>query len=265
MKRNFFLKTAFILSFLTASWLLPAESIEPLPKIGSPVKEEKAVEKTLPHPLFAKDSFAGLVGGWHFDGSSPEMENALGQAIFQADSRPARIFVGLQVQYKQVYLTTQLHLRPFTFDNVRLDFLAMGNVDFYDLSRIDTCQLAGFSLEIRSNDTVFMETSCLFLLNFQTLGEIIDKNDYLHPEHCICADISLRLNFPKTTLAFTASTYETFLYRAYEHQSYKLEFTFTPVEHLQITATATARMQDLFILKPKYQETEATLGIRYLF
>ena len=270
MKGSVFFKTAIVIFFSLSAWNLPAETINSLPRINTPFDQEKTddaepEERPVEHPLFAMDSFAGLVGGYHFDGSSLDMEKILGQAIFQADSKPARIFVGLQLQYGQVYLTTQLHLRPFTLDKVRLAFLAMGNVDFYDLSRIDTCQLAGFSLEIRPNETLFFQTSCLFLLNYQTLGEMIDKDDYLHPGHCICASLAMTLNLPKSSLSLSASTYETFLYRAYEHQSYKAEFTFTPVRHLQMTLSATARMQDLFILKPKYQETEATFAIKYLF
>ncbi|MBP5441734.1 MAG: hypothetical protein J6Y60_00685 [Treponema sp.] len=265
MKGNIFLRTAFILLFPMMAQLAFSETIASAPRINAPAKEEKPVEKPVKNPLFAKDSFAGLVAGYHIKNDTPESQKILGQTIFQADSRVVQIFVGLQIQYKQVYLSTQLQLRPFTFDNVRLAFVAMGNIDFYDLSRIDTCQLAGLSLEVRPNKTVFFQTSCLFLLNLQTLDEIIDKYDYLHPEHCICAGLSLSLNFPKIMLTFSASTYERFLYRAYENQSYKVELSFTPYRRIQMTLSATARMHDLFILNPTYDETEVSLAIKYLF
>ena len=265
MKANVFLKASFILFFPFAAHLVHAETIDPIPRINSPVEQEEEPLPPVEHPLFAKDSFAGLVAGYHIKDSTPESEKILGQTIFQADSRPALIFVGLQIQYRQVYLTTQLYLRPFTFDNTRLSFVAIGNIDFYELSRIDTCQLAGLSLEIRPNGLLFFQTSCLFLLNYQTLGEIIDKEDYLHPEHCICARLSMTVNVPKTSLTVSASTYERFLYRAYENQSYSAEIAFTPVEHFQITLSATARMHDLFILKPSYDETELNFAIKYLF
>ena len=274
MKGNIFLRTATVLLLVASSSFFPlaaqdshGDVIPSVPKISVPVVQEKQ-EKPLEHPLFARDSFAGIAGGYRFDGDLndfPDPEKVLGQTIFQADSRIIQIFVGLQIQYKQVYLSTQVQLRPFTFDNVRLAFVAMGNIDFYDLSRIDTCQLAGLSLEVRPNKTVFFQTSCLFLLNLQTLDEIIDKYDYLHPEHCICAGLSLSLNFPKIMLTFSASTYERFLYRAYENQSYKAELSFTPHRRIQMTLSATARMHDLFILNPTYDETEVSLAIKYLF
>ncbi len=265
MKANVFLKASFILLFPLVAQFVHAETIASAPRINAPAKEEKTVEKPVKNPLFAKDSFAGLVAGYHIKDDTPESQKILGQTIFQADSRPALIFVGLQIQYRQVYLTTQLHLRPFTFDNVRLSFVAIGNVDFYELSRIDTCQLAGLSLEIRPNKTIFFQTSCLFLLNLQTLGEMIDKYDYLHPEHCIAARLAMTVNVPMTSFTLSASTYERFLYRAYENQSYSAEITFTPVEHFQTTLSATIRMHDLFILKPAYDETEVSLAIKYLF
>ena len=265
MKGNIFLRTAFILLFPMMTQLAFSETIASAPRINAPAKEEKPVEKPVKNPLFAKDSFAGLVAGYHIKNDTPESQKILGQTIFQADSRPAQIFVGLQIQYRQVYLTTQLQLRPFTFDNVRLAFVAIGSIDFYEISRKDTCQLAGLSLEIRPNETLFFQTSCLFLLNLETLGEMIDKYDYLHPEHCICARLSMTVNVPKTSFTISASTYETFLYRAYENQSYKAEITFTPRKPLQMTLSATARMHDLFKLSPTYDETELNFAIKYLF
>ena len=265
MKANVFLKASFILLFTLVAQFVHAETEDSVPRINAPVEQEEPALTPVEHPLFAKDSFAGLVAGYHIKDNTPEQQKILGQTIFQADSRPALIFVGLQIQYQQVYLTTQLYLRPFTLDNVRFSFVAMGNVNFYELTGMDTCQLAGLSLEIRPNETLFFQTSCLFLLNFQTLGEIIDKDDYLHPEHCISARLAMTVNIPMTSLTLSASTYETFLYRAYENQSYTAEIKFTPVEHFQTTPSATIRMHDLFILKPAYDETEVSLAIKYLF
>ena len=265
MKGNVFFRMAIVTFFSLLAWNLPAETINSLPRINAPVEQEEQPLPSVEHSLFEKYSFAGLAGGFHTKNSAPEAENVLGQAIFQADSKHLQIFVGLQLQYQQAYLTTQLEIRPFTFEHLRLALVLIGNMDFYDLSTLDTCHLSGISLEFRPNNTVFFQTSGLFILNYLTLCELSDRKDYVHPEHAIAARLSMCVNLPKTTLTFMATTYERFLYRSYENQSYIAEISFTPFKPIQMTLTATVRMHGLFSLTPTYDETDLIFAIKYLF